>query len=165
MQEGKVQNVAVVRTTNVMTPVTQVLVPGHVAATGSVQMAKIAPATTALPTQLTTVLPASNITSGVPVVQPAVTSTKTILPQTTLQQVQGHNVVINRANMQQLQMSGEVGKLHTYILYLVQWNLSSAGLSLRAGGRGFSPATKRVAPGYFYWKTEEKYNQKKSLAV
>ena len=30
------------------------------------------------------------------------------------------------------------------------------GLSLRAGGRGFSPATKRVAPGYFYWKIEEK---------
>ena len=29
------------------------------------------------------------------------------------------------------------------------------GLSLRAGGRGFSPATKRVAPGYFYWKIEE----------
>ena len=27
-----------------------------------------------------------------------------------------------------------------------------AGLSLRAGGRGFSLATKRVAPGYFYWK-------------
>ena len=25
-----------------------------------------------------------------------------------------------------------------------------AGLSLRAGGRGFSPATKRAAPGYFY---------------
>ena len=122
MQEGKVQNVAVVRTTNVMTPVTQVLVPGHVAAPGSVQMAKIAPVTTTLPTQLTTVLPASNITSGVPVVQ---TSTKTILPQTTLQQVQGHNVVINRANMQQLQMSGEVGKLYTYILYLVRWNLSS----------------------------------------
>ena len=24
------------------------------------------------------------------------------------------------------------------------------GLSLRAGGWGFSPATKRVAPGYFY---------------
>ena len=41
----------------------------------------------------------------------------------------------------------------------------TSGLSLRAGGRGFSPATKRVAPGYFYWKTEEKYNQKKSLAV
>ena len=32
----------------------------------------------------------------------------------------------------------------------------SSGLSLRAGGRGFSPATKRVAPGYFYWKIEEK---------
>ena len=31
-----------------------------------------------------------------------------------------------------------------------------AGLSLRAGGRGFSPATKRVAPGYFHWKIEEK---------
>ena len=30
------------------------------------------------------------------------------------------------------------------------------GLSLRAGGRGFSPAIKRVAPGYFYWKIEEK---------
>ena len=28
------------------------------------------------------------------------------------------------------------------------------GLSLRAGERGFSPATKRVAPGYFYWKIE-----------
>ena len=31
-----------------------------------------------------------------------------------------------------------------------------SGLSLRAGGRGFSPATKRVAPGYFYWKMERK---------
>ena len=31
-----------------------------------------------------------------------------------------------------------------------------SGLSLRAGGRGFSPATTRVAPGYFYWKIEEK---------
>ena len=35
-------------------------------------------------------------------------------------------------------------------------NYRSPGLSLRAGGRGFSPATKRVAPGYFYWKIEEK---------
>ena len=33
---------------------------------------------------------------------------------------------------------------------------SSSGLSLRAGGRVFSPTTKRVAPGYFYWKIEEK---------
>ena len=33
---------------------------------------------------------------------------------------------------------------------------SLSGLSLRAGGRGFSPATKRVAPGYFYWKIEPK---------
>ena len=30
------------------------------------------------------------------------------------------------------------------------------GLSLRAGGWGFSLATNRVAPGYFYWKIEEK---------
>ena len=30
------------------------------------------------------------------------------------------------------------------------------GLSLRAGGRGYSPATKKVVPGYFYWKIEEK---------
>ena len=30
------------------------------------------------------------------------------------------------------------------------------GLSSRAGGQGFSPATKRVAPGYFYWKIEPK---------
>ena len=39
------------------------------------------------------------------------------------------------------------------------------GLSLRAGGRGFSLAIKRMVPGYFYWKIEEKYNQKKSLAI
>ena len=31
-----------------------------------------------------------------------------------------------------------------------------AGLSCCQGGRGFSPATKRVVPGYFYWKIEEK---------
>ena len=30
-----------------------------------------------------------------------------------------------------------------------------AGLSLRAGGRGFSPATKRVAPGYFIGKQKK----------
>ena len=30
------------------------------------------------------------------------------------------------------------------------------GLSLRAEGRGFSLATMSVAPGYFYWKTEQK---------
>ena len=33
---------------------------------------------------------------------------------------------------------------------------ASSGLSLRAGGQGLSPATKRVAPGYFYWKIEQK---------
>ena len=31
-----------------------------------------------------------------------------------------------------------------------------SGLSLRAGGQRFSPATKRVVPGYFYWKIEPK---------
>lgn len=101
VQEGKI---AVVRTTTVVTPVTQVLVPGHTAAApGAVQMTKIAPATTALPTQLTTVLPASTITAGMPGIQPTATVTKTILPQTSLQQVQTRNVVINPANMQQIQ--------------------------------------------------------------
>ena len=33
---------------------------------------------------------------------------------------------------------------------------NETGLSLRAGGRGFSPDTKRVAPGYFSWKIEGK---------
>ena len=100
------------RTTTVVTPVTHVLVPGHTAAApGTVQMTKIAPATTALPTQLTTVLPASTITAGVSGIQPAATVTKTILPQTSLQQVQTRNVVINPANMQQLQRPvAEVGK-------------------------------------------------------
>ena len=39
-------------------------------------------------------------------------------------------------------------------ILVVLW-FTSPGLSLRAGDRGFSPATKRVAPGYFYWKIEE----------
>ena len=95
-----------------MTPATQVILPGHAAATpGTVQMAKIAPATTALPTQLTTVLPASTVTAGLPGVQPATTTTKTILPQTSLQKVQAQNVVINPANIQQIQMpAGKLGK-------------------------------------------------------
>ena len=102
-----------VRTTAVMTPVTQVVVPGQTAAAqGTVQMAKIAPATTALPTQLTTVRPASTITAGVPVAQPGSTITKTIRPQTSLQQVQQtHNVVISPANMQKIQRPvAEVGE-------------------------------------------------------
>ena len=36
------------------------------------------------------------------------------------------------------------------IIIIITW------LSLRAGGRGFSPATMSVVPGYFYWKIEEK---------
>lgn len=96
-----------------MTPVTQVVVPGQTAtAQGTVQMAKIAPATTALPTQLTTVRPASTITAGVAVAQPGSTVTKTIRPQTSLQQVQQtHNVLISPANMQKIQRPvAEVGE-------------------------------------------------------
>ena len=86
--------------------------PGQTAtAQGTVQMAKIAPATTPLPTQLTTVR-ASTITAGVPVAQPGSTVTKTIRPQTSLQQVQQtHNVVISPANMQKIQRPvAEVGE-------------------------------------------------------
>ena len=45
--------------------------------------------------------------------------------------------------------------LHVQHTFLVHF-FAIAGLSLRAGGRGFSLATKRVAPVYFYWKIEEK---------
>ena len=34
--------------------------------------------------------------------------------------------------------------------------LSMSRVVIKSRGRGFSPATKRVAPGYFYWKIEEK---------
>ena len=37
-----------------------------------------------------------------------------------------------------------------------QFKKQNTGLSLRAAGRGFSPATKRVAPSYSYWKIEPK---------
>ena len=37
--------------------------------------------------------------------------------------------------------------------------------SLSYTGLGFPPATMGTSLGYFYWKTEEKWNQKKSLAV
>ena len=40
-----------------------------------------------------------------------------------------------------------------------------AGLSLRAGGRGFPQGTISVVPGYFHWKIAEKSNQKKPIAV
>ncbi|XP_068697984.1 uncharacterized protein [Montipora foliosa] len=101
VQEGKI---AVLRTTAVVTPVTHVLVPGHTTAThGAVQMPKIAPATTSLPSQITTVHPANTVNAGVPGAQQAAAVTKTILPQTSLQQLQKHNVVINPANLQQIQ--------------------------------------------------------------
>ena len=40
--------------------------------------------------------------------------------------------------------------------HLAQSYDAQTGLSLRAGGRGFPPATMSVVPGYFYWKIEEK---------
>ena len=40
------------------------------------------------------------------------------------------------------------------VYWEIKWHWS--GLSFRAGDRRFSPATKRVAPGYFYWKIKEK---------
>lgn len=42
---------------------------------------------------------------------------------------------------------------------------NATGMWLRGGGRGFPPATKNVAAGYFHRKIGEKYNQKKFLAV
>ena len=44
-------------------------------------------------------------------------------------------------------------------------NVLLPGLSLRVGGRGFSPDYYERGPGYFHRKIEEKWNQKKSLAV
>ena len=38
--------------------------------------------------------------------------------------------------------------------------MPNPGLSLRGGGRGFSPATKNVPPGYFYRKVEKKIEPK-----
>lgn len=110
IQEGKI---TMMRTTTVMTPGTQVLVPTHVAAPGTLQMAKIAPATTALPSQQTTVRPATTVTGGIPVGQPSL-ATKTILPQTTtLQQIQTQNVVLNPATIQQLQRTAEAQRTVT----------------------------------------------------
>ena len=49
-----------------------------------------------------------------------------------------------------------VADVETLVGELSSKHFSLTGLSLRAEGQGFSPATKRVAPGYFYWKIEEK---------
>ena len=46
--------------------------------------------------------------------------------------------------------------LFSSIEVLRKTNRTDSGLSLTAGGRGFSPTTKRVACGYFYWKIEQK---------
>ena len=57
--------------------------------------------------------------------------------------------------------------LHQYFSFPYRPNATSnkTGLLLRDGGRGFPLATMNVAPGFFYSKTEQKKNQKKSLAV
>ena len=53
--------------------------------------------------------------------------------------------------------NNDLGRLRIRLItWLLRMIAASSGLSLRAGGRGFSPATKRVVPGYFYWKIEEK---------
>ena len=57
--------------------------------------------------------------------------------------------------MKNLETPGKTGRVGRYAS-IYRPSLYLPGLSLRAGGRGFSPATKRVAPGYFYWKIEEK---------
>ena len=61
-----------------------------------------------------------------------------------------HYRLIVRLHVQALHRRGkEERKAHSL-------HAGGTGLSLTAGGRGFSPATKRVAPGYFCWKIEEK---------
>ena len=40
--------------------------------------------------------------------------------------------------------------------FIPRETVQDAGMSLRAGGRGLPPATKRVAPGFFHWKIGEK---------
>ena len=58
--------------------------------------------------------------------------------------------------------TGELGrgalgqdKQRAHFIYSCSF-LCFAGLSLRGGGRGFSPTAKNVAPGYFHRKIEEK---------
>ena len=43
--------------------------------------------------------------------------------------------------------------------------MSYKALALRGKGKGFSPATMNVVPGYFHKKIKKKKNQKKSLAI
>ena len=52
-------------------------------------------------------------------------------------------------------------KKHNFIIIIIISSSSSNRSSIsrvviKSRGRGFSPATTRVAPGYFYWKIEEK---------
>ena len=56
---------------------------------------------------------------------------------------------------------------HTMVqkVFYYKFGQELEGLSLRAGGWGFPPTDMNVVPGYSHWKIEEKFNQKKSLAV
>ena len=62
-------------------------------------------------------------------------------------------------------------RIQLNVATLYKTKLLSPGRSLRAGGRGFPPATMTnvmtmtMAPGSFYWKIKEIWNQKTSLAV
>ena len=50
----------------------------------------------------------------------------------------------------------DVIRVKSYMNTLLNSMRVPAGLSLRAGGRGFPPDTMNVVPCYFHWKTEEK---------
>ena len=67
-------------------------------------------------------------------------------------------VIILNQDYQELNQVSDQGKVQCadHSVLLAPISLAGPGLSLRAGGQGFSPATKRVGPSYLYWKVEEK---------
>ena len=67
-------------------------------------------------------------------------------------------VIILNQDYQELNQVSDQGKVQCadHSVLLAPISLAGPGLSLRAGGQGFSPATKRVDPSYLYWKVEEK---------
>ena len=67
-------------------------------------------------------------------------------------------VIILKQDYQKLNQVSDQGKVQCadHSVLLAPISLAGPGLSLRARGRGFSPATKRVGPSYLYWKVEEK---------
>ena len=50
----------------------------------------------------------------------------------------------------------DIIRVKSYVNTLLNSMRVPAGLSLRAGGRGFPPDTMNVVLCYFHWKTEEK---------